>query len=201
MSSQRVEANVLARAFHDDPMFTFIEPSADRRRRVLPWFFGAALRLGDQQGRVDRDAGRAAVIWLPPGRTSLGPRAMLRSGLALAPMRLGPAAFVRFARLTSAFEESAATVHGTTFWHLFILGVDPAVQGQGLGARLVAPVLAEADAAGHLCYLETLSERNLAFYQRLGFAVAGHVTRRDLPEFWMMTRDPRRSDDQSQRPL
>jgi len=189
MSSQRI----LARAFHEDPMFTFIEPSADRRRRVLPWFFGAALRLGNQQGRVDTDAGRAAAIWLPPGRTSLGPGAMLRSGLALAPMRLGPAAFGRFARLTSAFEKAAAEVHGTTFWHLFILGVDPAFQGRGLGARLVAPVLAEADAAGHLCYLETLSARNLAFYQRLGFTVAGHVTPSGLPEFWMMTRAPRES--------
>ncbi|SHN38969.1 GNAT family N-acetyltransferase [Cryptosporangium aurantiacum] len=191
MSSKRAEAQVLARAFHDDPMFTFIAPSADRRRRVLPWFFGAALRLGDQQGRVDTDAGRAAVIWLPPGRTSLGPGALLRSGLALAPIRLGPSAFGRFTRLTSAFEKSAATVHGTTYWHLFILGVDPSVQGQGVGVRLVAPVLAEADAAGHLCYLETLSERNLAFYQRLGFTVAGHVTAPGLPEFWMMTRAPR----------
>ena len=185
------EAWVLARAFDQDPMFRFIEPDDGRRRRVLPWFFGATLRLGRQHGRVDVDRGRdGAAIWLAPGHTDLGVAALVRSGLALAPLRLGPAAFGRFARLTSAFEEAAAGVHGTTFWHLFVLGVDPRAQGTGVGSRLVAPVLAEADGTGSLCYLETLEERNLEFYRRLGFTVAGSVVRPGLPRFWMMTRTP-----------
>lgn len=184
------EAWVLARAFDQDPMFGFIEPDHGRRRRVLPWFFDAALRLGRQIGRVDVERGRGAAIWLRPGRTDIGVGALVRSGLALAPLRLGPAASRRFARLTSAFEEEAAPVHGTTFWHLFVLGVDPMAQGTGVGRRLVAPVLADADATGTSCYLETLAEGNLAFYRRLGFDVAGHVTRPGLPEFWMMTRAP-----------
>lgn len=181
-------AHVLARAFHDDPMFTFVEPDQRRRSRVLPWFFSAALRLGRRNGRVDVDAGRGAAIWLRPG-ASLGPAQLVRSGLALAPVRLGPRAFRRFARLTAAFETAGERWHGPRYWHLFILGVDPAHHGTGVGGRLIAPVL--ADTAGDPCYLETLNAANLPFYERPGFTVAGHVTEPGLPEFWSMLRAPR----------
>ena len=60
-------AALLAAAFHDDPMFVFIEPDEERRRRVLPWFFGAASRLGQRLGRLDIDPGAGAAIWLRPG--------------------------------------------------------------------------------------------------------------------------------------
>ncbi|MDT7581732.1 MAG: hypothetical protein QOK35_2996, partial [Pseudonocardiales bacterium] len=169
----------------------FIEPDAERRRRVLPWFFGAAVRLGRRNGRCDQVPG-AAAIWLSPGRTELGPAAFVRSGLVLAPLRFGPAAFRRFVTLTSAFEKAGAAVHGDApFWHLFILGVDPPEQGAGLGGRLIAPVLAEADAGGLPCYLETLAERNLSFYRRHGFALVSHRREPGLPPFWAMLRAPR----------
>jgi predicted N-acetyltransferase YhbS len=51
--------------------------------------------------------------------------------------------------------------------------VTPSAQGRGIGARLIEPTLAEADAAGALCYLETFDDRNPRFYQRLGFSAVG----------------------------
>lgn len=183
-------AAVLARAFHDDPMFVYVEPDPERRRRVLPWFFGAVIRLGRRRGRCDQMVD-AAAIWLAPGQTALGPAVLARSGLILAPLRWGPPAFRRFVTITSAFEEAGAAVHrDTPFWHLFVLGVDPSAQGRGLGGRVIAPVLAEADRAGQPCYLETLVERNLAFYRRHGFEVASHHQPSGLPPFWTMWRAP-----------
>ena len=183
-------AQVLAAAFSDDAMFAFIEPDGKRRRRVLPWFFEAALRIGRQLGRADVDPGRGAAIWLAPG-ARFGLSAMIRSRLVLAPLHFGLPAMKRFGALTSAFEEAGARVHGDRYWHLFILGVAPSSQGQGVGSRLIAPVLAEADAAGERCYLETLAERNLAFYARHGFAVGEEVAQPGLPTFWTMVRAPR----------
>ena len=52
-----------------------------------------------------------------------------------------------------------------------ILGVDPDHQGKGLGGALLQPALAKADQEGLPCYLETLEEKNLAFYGRHGFEV------------------------------
>jgi ribosomal protein S18 acetylase RimI-like enzyme len=184
-------ALTLARAFQDDAMFRYIEPDEDRRRRVLPWFFGAALRLGRHDGRVDELAGSAAAIWLVPGRTTLGPRALLRSGLAAAPLRLGLPAFRRFTALTGAFEREARRAMTSPYWHLFILGVDPEHQGRGHGGRLIAPVLAEADRTELPCYVETTEEPNTRFYERHGFTTTVHRAGADLPEFWTMTRAPR----------
>ena len=186
----RTPAQILAAAFHDDSMFVFIEPDGERRRRVLPWFFGAALRIGLQLGRVDLEPDVGAAIWLAPG-SRLGLPAMIRSGLVLAPLHFGLPAMKRFGALTSAFEEAGSRVRGDRYWHLFILGVAPDHQSQGVGGRLIRPVLAEADAAGERCYLETLEERNLSFYSRLGFAVGEEVAQPGLPTFWTMVREPR----------
>ena len=74
-------------------------------------------------------------------------------------------------------------------WYLMILGVDTAKQGQGVGSSLVAPMLARADADGLPCYLETMKERNVVFYEKHGFQV---VVEDDLPKggphFWTMKR-------------
>jgi GNAT superfamily N-acetyltransferase len=70
----------------------------------------------------------------------------------------------------------SATLVGDAAWYLSIVAVDPAAQGQGLGRILLEPTIAEADRAGVTCYLETFSQRNLSFYQRLGFAAAARFT-------------------------
>ncbi|MEV0709161.1 GNAT family N-acetyltransferase [Nocardia aurea] len=181
---------VLARAFHDDPMFTFIEPDAERRAAVLPWFFGAAARLGTKYGSLDERPGRAAVIWLLPGHADLGLREMTGSGLVAAPFKLGLSAFRRFVAITTAFERAQRDVIRQPFLYLFILGVDPTEQGRGHGSALITSALSQAGSEGHPCYLETTNEANVPFYERHGFEVASEKTPEGLPRFWTMVRPP-----------
>ena len=91
--------------------------------------------------------------------------------------------FLRIPRSISARRSEAAVIHAKSAtlvdesaWYLSIVAVDPAVQGQGLGRILLEPTIAEADRAGVTCYLETFSQRNLPFYQRLGFETAALFT-------------------------
>ena len=44
-------------------------------------------------------------------------------------------------------------------------------QGTGLGSRLIEHGHRRADVAGLPCYLETFTERNVAYYRRRGWAV------------------------------
>ena len=69
--------------------------------------------------------------------------------------------------------------------HLGPLGVDPSVQGMGLGSVLMqayCEALAERRLPG---YLETERLSNVYFYQRFGFAVTDEVPVLDVPT-WLM---------------
>jgi GNAT superfamily N-acetyltransferase len=79
------------------------------------------------------------------------------------------------------------------YWYLELVGVEPTAQGLGVGTRLLEPVLARADEAGQRCYLETMTERNVAWYGTLGFEVvrAGVSFSPGGPPNWTMLRHPR----------
>ena len=59
--------------------------------------------------------------------------------------------------------------------YLNYLAVDPDLQGQAIGRRLVDAGIAAADADGLGTYLGTTDPRNLPFYRRLGYVEAGAV--------------------------
>lgn len=75
-----------------------------------------------------------------------------------------------------------------------VVGVDPVLQGQGFGSALVREGLALADRESKPGYLETSEPRNLAFYQRVGFAVLEEATLgKGGPTAWAMRREPQPS--------
>ena len=62
-----------------------------------------------------------------------------------------------------------AAVGDQPAWYLAAVGVKSSHKGQGLGSRLLGKMLARCDRLGRPAYLESSSQRNLAFYQRLGY--------------------------------
>jgi ribosomal protein S18 acetylase RimI-like enzyme len=75
--------------------------------------------------------------------------------------------------------------------YLFVLGVDPSAQGRGLGRQLITPILEVCDRDHLPAYLETATERNLGFYQSLGFAITGEHQVTGGPLVWFMWRPAR----------
>ncbi|MFF4096481.1 GNAT family N-acetyltransferase [Streptomyces sp. NPDC001834] len=61
-------------------------------------------------------------------------------------------------------------------WFLNTVAVSPEAQGKGLGSEVLVPGIEEAGHAGYPAFLETSSERNVRFYERLGFRVTAAVT-------------------------
>ena len=109
-----------------------------------------------------------------------------------APLRLGWAPFRRLMNVMTCIEPLHKRDVPAAHWYLMSLGVDPPRQGQGVGGRLIQPILARADAERLPCYLETMKERNLPFYRRHGFeVVVEDVIPKGGPRFWTMRRDPK----------
>ncbi len=171
--SQRHEAaTVLASAFHHEPVWNMVIPHDQQRARVQVRFF---VRLTDytlRYGETYTTPTRVGVVgWLPPGQTSLALGRIVRSGLYVTPLIMGWTTYRRFA----AYNHYADTLHKQyapdPHWYLWYIGVAPASQGQGIGRRLLQPVLDKARAAGTACYLETSLERNTLFYEKFGFEV------------------------------
>lgn len=180
----------LARAFRDDPIQRYVIPDGERRARLRPWLLGALVRYCLPYGEVHATPGLSGVAcWMPPGSGMTNLWGMLRSGMALAPLKLGPAALGRFMILSAYMDAVRERVVPVPHWYLSAIGVEPSYQGQGVGGALLGPVLARADADRLPCYLETQSERNVRFYEKHGFEVANAGAIRGLP-VWAMLRTP-----------
>lgn len=130
-----------------------------------------------------------AAVWRPPDATEERLSDRVRD---LAMRAFVCTLFPRTA--TDLFRGFAATARlhpNAPHWYLAFAGVDVGEQGHGIGAKLLAPILALADETSTLCYLETPFPRTHALYQRLGFTItsATHPFP-GAPTLWTMTRLP-----------
>jgi len=188
----KAASELLGRAFMKDPTWEYLAPGLARRARVLPPSFGITVRYSLRYGEVyTTPALDGVACWLPPGAASPSLSQLIRLSIHGAPLELGLMGLLRY----NAVENYTGEIHKRTLpgrhWYLWVIGVEPARQGQGIGAMLIQPVLARADAGGLPCYLETMNEANVPFYQKHGFKVIseGEIPRRGL-RVWAMLREP-----------
>lgn len=178
--------SALARAFHSDPLQSYVLPDSHERSRLSASHFSVLAQVGWFCGEVwasDRDEG--AAIW------NLGADSKADELLRTLPDVLGPEPFLRFARVLDYLSAEHLPHCGAEDWYLMVLGVTPENQGRGLGTSLLEPVLHRADQVGRVCALDTAEEKNLRFYSRLGFHVAHEsVDPASGLQFWTLRRQP-----------
>jgi N-acetylglutamate synthase-like GNAT family acetyltransferase len=186
----------LVEALVGDPFYRAIaQGSADHAaRQILRSYFEYSLMEAERTGRLvlSTDLSSGAAAWLLPrsahveSTESTRKKSVLRSIL---PARGNE----NYHRIVEWMALQTADLIPREAWYLTIVGVNPQLHGQGLGARLLQPTLAEADEKGATCFLETFSTRNVAFYQRLNFAtVAGHLEPCTQCRYLVMRRDPQK---------
>lgn len=183
-------ADVLARAFEDDPHFSWIiRDDRARLKRLVAGFtlFIERIWLRPDEGYT-HEQGIGAALWMPPGTWHVSPWTQLR--LAPATIRVLRGDSGRLIRALNFIERKHP--HSPTHWYLPIIGVAPAWQGRGFGAALLRPVLERCDADGTPAYLEASTPRNRALYERHGFEVVEECRyASDGPPLWRMWREPR----------
>lgn len=167
---------VLAAAFDADVVYRQLLPDTRRRARALGALFRLVVADATQVGAVEVAAAAGgqvlgATVWLAPGAFPMsGARKVASLPGSLALLVAAPRSFVGLVRLGAGLE----TAHPSEpSWYLQALGVHPAAQRQGLGARLLECGLARADADGLPATLHTAVPAAAALYQRAGFRTVG----------------------------
>ena len=181
----------LTRAFAEESIFKWIIPDPQHRARALEVMNSGPLRYALRYGHaVQSHDGRAVAAWLPPG-VGFTPLRLIRCGMYGLRFRVGVHAARQFARANQMLRTIRAAHMPEPHWYLMIVGVAPELQGRGLGTALVTEGLRRAAQDDAPCYLDTAEERNLRFYERLGFRVVETAVLDGVgPRTWAMRRDP-----------
>lgn len=182
-------AAVLADAFINDPVYTWMLPGTLRVKPRLRTVFAAEMEQyvlpngGTVWTTSDYDG---AVCELPPGGWEM-PKSMTGKD-ALNWLRAFGTRLLLAGRVQRAMEARHLM---EPHFYLRIVGVRTALQGKGVGSALMQPTLERADSAGLPAYIEASTERSAALYERLGFV---HIDVLELPDggppVWRMRRPP-----------
>ncbi|MER5948345.1 GNAT family N-acetyltransferase [Streptomyces sp. NPDC001904] len=173
----------------DDPVSSWVFPGAEYRRvrhsGLMGAFTDATLAEGSG-GYVDLlEDDSAVALWM---EVPDAPHADDEDGPAQVREAVDPdnARIEEIARLLDE-----AHPQGRAHTYLWMIGVAPERQGEGLGTALMTPVLDRCDRAGRPAYLEASSARSRALYERLGFTVMNRPLQLpDGPTMWPMWREP-----------
>ena len=177
-------------AFTDDPVERWLFPELAAYLTQFPRFlasFGG--RAFDEQTVWCLGEFSAVALWLPPGAEPDGEAIGAVLTETVSPDKHGD---------TFAVLEQMDAAHPTyPHWYLPWFGVDPLLQGRGLGRQLMAQCLEIVDTDNVPAYLESPNPRNIPFYERHGFEVTGVAQAGDCPPISFMLRA--RTGDRSPR--
>lgn len=184
---------MIGRAFHKDPLSVYIYPNEAERTRHLQLMFGIALRYTLRYGEVTTTPEIVgAACWLPPERTAVSIGQLLRVGALTTSLKMGLSALRRVDNSENYMRSMHQRCITEPHWYLWVLGVDPANQGQGIGGALLRAGIERADASHLPCYLETMNPDNVPLYQNFGFVIAdeGKIPASNV-HMWCMVRPAR----------
>jgi GNAT superfamily N-acetyltransferase len=193
LPTSRVEeaARVMADAFSDSPAYNYIfQGDVEYRKEALEWVFRQNIDLIRQRcptalrGMYDMDTGDIQVcfLWTPSPYHDISLWDLLYAGFWRMPFRYGFFTVYRLLRAMGDLDRGQQMnfhhnplTDGIPFVTLERMAVRSDCRGKGLGTKALTSIIREFVTSNESRYLRltTQEERNVRFYQRLGYTVAG----------------------------
>jgi len=191
-SQVKSTSEVVARAFHSDPLMSHYFPDETERKQLLPPLYQFVLRYGTfcSEAYVTSPNLEGVALWLPPQETSMPLWKIPKAGALSLAFTVKLNALLKLWPLFRTSEKARKRHAPFPHWYLFLIAVEPSYQGKGYASALLKPMLAHMDSERLPCYLETTEERNVSIYEHYGFRVAevSKIPNTDI-DFWAMLRD------------
>jgi ribosomal protein S18 acetylase RimI-like enzyme len=158
----------LAAAFENDPVANFCIRTDAGRKWALRAGFKRALDLYRPYGLTFiANDGAGTAVWIRHDQWQL----TFWQECSLIPLYIRVCGINRFMRLSRGFDAMKSYHPAERHYYLYLLGVHPDHQSQGLGSALLRAMLQRCDGEQMPAYLEASSPSNIPFYQRHGFRV------------------------------
>ena len=163
----------LGAAFREDPIWREIMKNDVEK---FPLTFGVPVNYVLRYGKIfaptaDLDA---LALWLPTPFVDTTLWRLIRSGSLPLAMKLGSDIGKQISQVFKQITKDRQNYMKGAYIYLYALGVIPEKQGNGLGSLLVRSMQDNLPSNIPI-YLETESERNVRFYERLGFEVINKI--------------------------
>ena len=179
-SKLKSASHVWARAFHDDPLWTFFLPDESEREKKLIRAFRGIIRDGMSNGEVYTTSPNleAVIFWRYSHRVGISvPQSVMSfvrwilTGGLVDLFRMSKLEISRQARVGEYRAQMQKRHAPFPHWELVGIGADPVFQGKGYASSLMRPWLDKMDVENTYCYLETHNRKNVPMYLHYGFEV------------------------------
>jgi hypothetical protein len=167
----------MVRAFAEDPLWVRMFPDKRKRETGMRHLFRFHMRYCVLCGEVYAVSSmlEGVAAWLPDRSAAVDRGPVLSAGALKMPWLVGLRTLMRMRKLGKEVTRMRTNQCAGEHWYLAMLGVDPPHQRKGIGRRLLAPKLEWCRRECLPIWLETETEQNVRFYERLGFEVREEV--------------------------
>ena len=191
-SQAKPAAEVLARAFYDDPLFAYFFPDAEQRKSMAPQLFEFWIRHAISYGEVYTTSPNleGIIVCFSSRKADRTIWRIILSGSFPIYARLDKEIALKRHLINDFCETIRKRNAPPDYWYLEFIGIAPEFQGKGYASSLIKPMLARLDKEHLPCYLETENEDNVALYRRYGFELMEEAS---IPgsglKLWAMLRE------------
>lgn len=181
----------LAAGFMEDPFIGWVlsESPYERREAQLRWWTGALAAMSDVAVFHATQDSSAVAVWIPPHDPARAAPDSADEANAFVNLVLDVCGAGADERL-GFFAELAAQMPSVPHWHLTAVAVQPAQQGEGLGAKVIKAMLDQCDRLEVPAYLEATTARSRVLYERLGFETTSTMGPTPEVRLAIMWREP-----------